>query len=146
MKKITLFLIVSILMIFTNISFGQPSEEITKSEFCGHQFVAPSDCEIISNVIDCKDYVFSWAYKPIADLPKYQTKLLSHIDNPKTVNVAVINTDLVGYLSKVDDYDCLMIIGNVNGKGVIINLSQNKAIKTTEDLPECVRQFITIKP
>ena len=145
MRKIKLFLLISILTIFTNISFGQSSKEITKSEFCGRQFDAPSDCETIGNMIKCTDYVFTWTYEPIADLPRHQKELLAQIDKPKKVNVVVINTDLVGYLSKVDTYSSLMIIGKVNEKGVIINLFLNKAIKTTADLPECVRQFITIK-
>jgi hypothetical protein len=145
MKKLKLFLLIIILTTYSHISFGQSSKEAVKSEFCGRQFVAPSECETIGNMIKCNDYVFTWTYEPIADLPRHQKELLAQIDNPKKVNVIVISSDLVGYLSKVDTYNSLMIIGKVNGKGVIINLFLNKTIETTADLPECVRQFITIK-
>lgn len=143
-----LFFLVGILTIYSNISFGQSSLKADSSEFCGKHFIAPKDCETIGNMIKCNDYVFTWTYEPIAYSPKQQKELLTHlalIDNPKKVNVVVIDTDLVGYLSKVGNYTSLMIIGNVNGNGVIINLFLNKAIKTTADLPECVRQFIAIK-
>jgi hypothetical protein len=127
-------------------SFGQMSAKQESSEFCGKRFVPPSDCATIGNMIQCSNYVFSWTYEPISDLPRHQKELLAQISNPKRINVSVLNNDLVGYLSKMDDSDCLLIIGNVNGKGVIINLFLNKIIRTTADLPECVRQFITIKP
>lgn len=145
MKNLKLFLLIGILTIHSNISFGQSSLMAESSEFCGKHFIAPKDCETIGKMIKCTDYVFTWTYEPIIDLPRHQKELLSQIDNPKKVNVVVIDTDLIGYLSKVDTYNSLMIIGKVNGKGVIINLFLNKAIKTTADLPECVRQFITIK-
>jgi hypothetical protein len=115
------------------------------SEFCGKHFIAPSDCETIGNMIKCSDYVFTWAYEPVSDLPRHQKELLAQINKPKKINVSVINNDLIGYLSKMDTYDCLLIIGKVNEQGVIINLWLNKIIKTTADLPECVRQFIAIK-
>lgn len=145
MKKLKLLLLVIILTAYSNISFGQSSKQGVKSEFCDRQFIAPSECETIGNMIKCNDYVFTWSYDSIADLPRHQKELLAQMDNPKKVNVKVINTDLVGYLSKIDTYNNLLIIGEINGKGVIINLFLNKAIETTADLPECVRQFITIK-
>ena len=145
MKNLKIFLLVSILTTNSNILLGQSSLKADSSEFCGKHFIAPKDCETIGNMIKCNDYVFTWTYEPVADLPRHQKKLLAQIKKPKKINVSVINDDLVGYLSKMDTYDCLLIIGKVNGQGVIINLWLNKAIKTTGDLPECVRQFITIK-
>jgi len=96
-------------------------------------------------MIKCSDYVFTWTYEPVADLPRHQKELLAQINKPKKIDVSVINTDLVGYVSKVDTYESLLIIGKVNGRGVIINLFLNKAIKSTNDLPVWVRTFINIK-
>jgi len=124
---------------FLTISCGQ------SSEFCGEHFMAPSECETIGNMIKCSDCVFTWTYEPVADLPRHQKELLAQLSNPKQINVSVINTDLVGYVSKVDTYESLIIIGKVNGRGVIIDLYVNKEIKSTEDLPEWVRSFIKIK-
>ena len=145
MKKTKLILILTILTAYINTSCGQSSQKVAKCEFCGKHFIAPSDCETIGNMIKCSDYDFTWTYEPIADLPRHQKELLAQIENPQKINVSVNNNDLVGYLSKVDTYQSLMIIGKVNRQGVIINLFTNKPIKTTEDLPECIRQFITIK-
>lgn len=130
---------------FSCLSFGQSTSKVDLIEFCGKRFVAPSDCETIGNMIKCIDYVFFWIYEPVADLPRHQEELLAQIKKPKKINVSVINSDLVGYQSKLDTYDCLLIIRKVNGQGVIINLFLNKEIKTTDDLPKCIRQFITIK-
>lgn len=146
MKKIKLLLLVTIFTTCSTISFGQSSLAVDSSEFCGKHFIAPKDCETIGNMIKCNDYVFTWTYEPTEDLPRHQKELLAQINKPKEINVSVLNNDLVGYLSKIDTYDCLFIIGEVNGQGVIINLWLNKVIKTTTDLPECVRQFIIIKP
>ncbi|MCO4293174.1 hypothetical protein NF867_09885 [Solitalea sp. MAHUQ-68] len=145
MKKIKLCLFVLILTTYSSISFGQTATKADSVEFCGKHFIAPKDCETIGNMIKCSDYVFTWTYEPVSDLPRHQKELLAQIEKPKEQNVSVLNTDLIGYLSKVDTFDSLLIIGKVNGKGVIISLFVNKAIKSTADLPEFTRQLITIK-
>src|SRR6478609_12059138 len=122
MKQITLLLFITISIMFFTISCGQ------SSEFCGEHFMAPSECETIGNMIKCSDCVFTWTYEPVADLPRHQKELLAQLSNPKQINVSVINTDLVGYVSKVDTYESLIIIGKVNGRGVIIDLYVNKEI------------------
>jgi hypothetical protein len=124
---------------FFNISCGQ------SNEFCGEYFVSPTECETIGNMIKCSDCVFTWTYEPVADLPRHQKELLTQLNNPKKINVSVINTDLVGYVSKVDTYESLLIIGNVNGRGVIVSLFLNKAIESTKDLPVWIRPLINIK-
>ena len=146
MKRINVFQFLTILIMYSNISCGQPLLITDSSEFCGKKFIPPSECETISNMIKCDNYVFTWTYEPIADLPRHQKELLAQIYKPKKINVSVLNNELVGYLSKIDKYNCLLIIGQVNEKGVIINLFLNKVIKATADLPECVGQFISIKP
>lgn len=144
MKTLKLFLFASILS-YTTASFAQSSNNEATSEFCGQKFVLPANCEVIGNMIRCADYVFTWAYEPIADLPRHQKELLAQAQNPQAINVSVINTDLVGYLSKVETFSTLLIIGEVNKQGVIINLFLNGPIKSSADLPEPVRQFISIK-
>ncbi len=145
MPKIKLLISIAFLALFSNVSFGQSTPNTASSEFCGKYFTAPKDCETTGNMIKCKDYVFAWIYEPIEDLPRHQKELLAQINQPKKINVSVLGNNLVGYLSKVETYDNLLIIGNVNDRGVIVNLWLNKAIKTTTDLPESVRQFIVIK-
>ncbi|NNT73167.1 hypothetical protein HKT18_13155 [Flavobacterium sp. IMCC34852] len=145
MHKIQTYIILRILIILPFFTYGQTTLEENSSEFCGQYFTAPNECKTMGNMIQCKDYVFTWSYEPIIDLPRHQKELIAQIKNPKEIKVSVLKTDLIGYLSKVDSYDSLLIVGSVNGKGVIINLYLDKTIKATNDLPECVRQFITIK-
>lgn len=146
MKINKLIFLVILLTAYSTITFGQDQNKADNINFCGVGFTTPSNFETMGNMIRCKDYVFTWTYEEIADLPRHKKELLAQINNPKEINVSVINTNLVGYVSKVDSINNLLIIGEVNKQGVIINLHQNKAIKSTEDLPECVRQFIAIKP
>ena len=134
-----MLLVITISTMLFNTSCGQ------SSEFCGEHFIAPSECETTGNMIKCSDYVFTWKYEPVVDLPRHKKELLAQIHAPKEINVSVINTDLVGYVSKIDTYESLLIIGKVNGRGVIINLFLNKAIESTEDLPACLRPLIKIK-
>jgi hypothetical protein len=138
MKKIGTLLFTTISLINFNILCAQ------SSEFCGKHFTAPAECETIGSMIKCSDCVFTWSYEPVEDLPRHKNELLAQINKPKKINVSVINTDLVGYVSKVDTYESLLIIGEVNGQGVIITLFLNKAIKSTEDLPVWIRPFIKI--
>ena len=128
-----------------DISSQQNTLNGDSKEFCGKYFVPPSECETLGNMIKCNDYAFMWLYEPVSDLPRHKRELLGQLSKPKKIKVAVLNKNLVGYLSKMDVYQFLLIIGEVNEKGVIISLYLNKEIKTTKDLPECVRQLITIK-
>lgn len=143
MKATNLLLLLAMLAAGSNILSGQTADS---SEFCGKRFMAPGECKTVGNMIKCSDYVLTWSYESMADLPRHQKELLMQLKSPQKINVTVINTDLVGYITKIDTYDQLLIIGNVNGKGVIINLFLNKSIKTTNDLPEYMRPYIVIKP
>lgn len=143
-KKKKLFVTFVFLTTFVNFSFSQSTFNSNSIEFCGSNFVAPKNCEIIGTLIKCKDYVFTWSYEPINDLPRHQKEFLEQIENPKKINVLVKNTELEGYLFTIESYSSLMIIGNVDNKGVIINLFVNQSINTTSDLPDFVQQFITI--
>jgi hypothetical protein len=96
-------------------------------------------------MIKCSNYVFTWINEPIADLPRHQKELLAQTKNPKKISVSVVDSDNVGYITKMGTSYQLLIIGIVNGQGVIINLWLDKPIKSTDDLPEYIRQFITIK-
>ena len=145
MRKFKLFITIAFLTTFVNFSFGQTTLNSDSIEFCGSNFVPPKDCEKIGTMIKCKDYVLTWTYEPINELPRHQRELLEQIENPKKINVLIKNTELEGYLSTIESYNSLMIIGIVNNKGVIINLFLNKTINTTSDLPDFVKQFITIK-
>jgi len=145
MKKINLILLVFILTICSNLSFGQSSIKTDSIVFCGKHFIAPHDCETIGNMIKCSNYVFTWINEPIADLPRHQKELLAQTKNPKKISVSVVDSDNVGYITKMGTSYQLLIIGIVNGQGVIINLWLDKPIKSTDDLPEYIRQFITIK-
>ena len=124
---------------------GQSSAKTDSIEFCGKQFPAPPGCETTGNLIKCNDYFFTWTYEPTADLPRHKAELLEQIENPRKVNTSVLKNDNIGYLSKMGTSYQLLIIGEINGKGVIITLWQDKQIISTNDLPEYVRQFITIK-
>jgi hypothetical protein len=115
------------------------------SELCGEHFTAPTECETIGSMIKCSDCIFTWSYEPVEDLARHKKELLAQLNEPKKINVSVIDTDLVGYVSKVDTYKSLLMIGQVNGQGVIITLFLNKAIKSTEDLPVWIRPLIKIK-
>jgi hypothetical protein len=97
-------------------------------------------------MIKCSDYVFTWTYEPIVDLPRHQKQLLAQINNPKKVNISIVGKDLEGYLSKVDTFDQLVAVGEINGRGVIVNLYVKRTIQSTGDLPEYIRQFIKIYP
>ncbi|MES2655020.1 MAG: hypothetical protein V4620_05485 [Bacteroidota bacterium] len=143
MKTIKQLILAVILTACSNILLGQTADS---SEFCGKHFMAPANCQTKGNMIKCSDYVFTWTYESLTDLPKRQKELLLQLKSPTKISVSVVNNDLVGYVTKIDTYEQLLIIGNINGKGVIINLFMNKAIKTTNDLPECVRPYIIIKP
>lgn len=144
MKTIRPLLFIAMLMACSGLSYGQ-SASSDSSEFCGKYFKAPVNCQTIGNMIKCDNYVFTWTYEPLADMPRHQQELLGQINNPKKINVSVMNTDQIAYMSKMDMYDCMLIFADVNGRGVIINLWVNKEINTTNDLPESVNQFITIK-
>ena len=138
MKKLGILLFITISLLTFNLSCAQ------SSEFCGEYFTAPTECETIGSMIKCGDCVFTWSYEPVEDLPRHKKELLAQISKPKKINVSVINTELVGYVSKVDTYESLLIIGEVNGQGVIITLFLSKAIKSTEDLPVWTRPLIKI--
>lgn len=141
MNKFKLFLLITTLTINSSLLFGQADS----SEFCGKYFKAPNNCQTIGNMIKCNDYVLTWTYEPNKELRHHKKELLAQISKPKKIKVSVINNDLIGYLSKIDIYHCLIIIGKVNEQGTIINLYLNREIKTTDDLPDCVKQFILIK-
>jgi len=82
-------------------------------------------------------------YEPIEDLSKHQKELLTQIHWPKKINVLFLGNIMMRYLSKVGTYGNLPIIGKANDRGVIINLWLNKANKTTTDLSESVRRFLS---
>jgi hypothetical protein len=138
MKKIGIPLFIAISLSTFDISCAQ------SSELCGEHFTAPTECETIGTMIKCSDCVFTWSYEPVEDLPRHRKELLAQINKPKEINVSVINTDLVGYVSKVDTYESLVIIGKVNGQGVIITLFLDRDIKSTGDLPVWIRPLIKI--
>ena len=132
-------------MAFSNFSHGQTTLKTDSIEFCGKKYIVPKDCEIFGNMIKCSNYVYTWTYEPVEDLPGHQKELLSQASNPKKIDVSVINNDNTGYVSETGTTYMLLIVGKVNGQGIIINLWQDKPIKSTNDLPEYIRQFITIK-
>lgn len=82
----------------------------------------------------------------MADLPRHKQEMLAQVKDPKEISVSVLGTDHTGYLSKVDSHYQLTIIGSVNGQGTMIDLFLDKPITRTDDLPEYVRQFISIRP
>ena len=144
MNKINLTIILILLTTFFNFTFGQ-SIRTDSIEFCGRHFIAPNSCEIIGNMIKCSNYVFTWTYAPTTDLPRHRKELLAQTKSPKKIKVVIDNNDIDGYLSKTGTYSQLLIIGVVNGQGVIINLWLDKQIKSTDDLPEYVKQLISIR-
>ena len=147
MKKLNLlFCYIVLTLCYSLNSCGQSASSSDSIEFCGKNFKAPKDCEVIGNMIKCSNYVFTWTYEPVSDLPRHRKELLAQISSPKKINVSVLGRDLIGYLSKVDTYDQLVVVGEINGRGVIVDLYLNKTINSTNDLPEYIMQFIKINP
>jgi hypothetical protein len=132
-------------MVYSNLLFGQISVKTNQIEFCGKNYIAPNECETIINMIKCDNYVFTWTYEPIKDLPRHQKKLLKQMKNPKKIKVSVIDSDHLGYTCNTGTSYQLLIVGKVNEKGVIIFLGLDNSITATTDLPEYIQKFIKIR-
>jgi len=145
MKTLKLLILSFLLFAFSSRSLGQTFVNKDSIKFFEKYYPAPTGCEVIGNMIKCNDYVFTWVYEPLKDLPRHQKEMLDQIQNPRKIEVKVLGVDQVGYLTKVENLNQLLIIGNIKGQCGIINLWQEKPITITADLPVFVKQLIEFR-
>jgi hypothetical protein len=144
MKIFNVFLILAFLLFSCN-AFAQSTTKIDSVEFGGRKYPVPMGCQTSGNMIKCDNYVVSWFYEPIEDMPRHRKELLEQLIAPKTIDILLLSSEAKGYVTKIDTWTALNIITELNGKCILLNLFLDRAINSTSDLPEFARQFISIR-
>ncbi len=144
-RKCFFIFLFNALPIFCFFSFGQSNIREDSIEFCGNYIKSPEDCAAFGNMIRCDNWVLSWSYEPIEEIPRHRKELLAQLKNFKKIKVSIANTSCTGYLSKIGAMYQLLIVDSISGKGTIIFLSLGKAIKSSADLPEAIREILKIE-